>query len=153
ELKGKKIYGQIFSEIAPFAYNECIGQDNMPLTKEEAKKLGFAWRDDLQITTGRETLQLEQVPDHIRDVADSITNEILACQECSRNYKITLAELQLYRMMTLPIPHTCFYCRHKERIARRGPFKLFDRKCSHCGKLMKTNFAPDRKEIVYCEQC
>lgn len=55
--------------------------------------------------------------------------------------------------MNLPIPRQCFYCRHQDRIKRRGPYKFWDRKCDHCGKDIKTNYAPDRKEIIYCERC
>jgi CxxC-x17-CxxC domain-containing protein len=35
----------------------------------------------------------------------------------------------------------------------RNPRKLFDRKCDKCGKDIKTTYAPDRPEIVYCEEC
>jgi len=153
ELQEKNLYGQIFSEISPFAYNECVGQDNMPLSKEESEKLGFTWREEFQVTQGLETMKTENIPDQIRDVTDGIKNEVLSCVQCGRNYKIISAELDFYRRMNLPLPRNCFYCRHKNRIAKRGPFKLFDRTCTHCGKPLKTNFAPDRPEIVYCEQC
>ncbi len=154
ELKAKGIYGLYFPpEIAPFAYNETIGQDNVPLTKEEALAQGFRWQDDLQMTRDKETLKPGAIPDHIRDVKDSITNDILACVSCSRNYRITPAELQFYRAMVLPIPRRCFYCRHADRLRRRGPMMLFDRACDHCKKPIKTSYAPGRPEIVYCETC
>ncbi len=154
ELREKSIHGLMMPvEIAPFAYNETIGQDNMSLTKEDAIAAGFRWEDDIQITKGRETLQIEEIPDHIKDVTDGITNEILKCINCERNYKITKQELLFYRKIVLPIPRQCFYCRHQDRIKRRGPYKFWDRKCDNCGKDIKTNYAPDRKEIIYCEKC
>ncbi|HLP86597.1 MAG TPA: hypothetical protein VK153_01850 [Candidatus Paceibacterota bacterium] len=154
ELTKDGIYGlMIPTELSPFAYNETIAQDNMPLTKEEALAQGFRWEDDIQITKGRETLQPEEIPDHIKDVQDSITSKILKCISCERNYKIIEQELLFYRKMNLPIPHKCFYCRHHDRIKRRGPYKFWDRKCDHCGKDIKTNYSPDRKEIIYCEHC
>jgi len=76
-------------ELAPFAYNESIAQDNFPLTKEEALQLGFRWEDDIQKTEGKETTKPEEIPDNIKDVQDSITGKILKCMECNRNYKIT----------------------------------------------------------------
>lgn len=154
ELKEKDLYGLMMPpELAPFAYNETIGQDNMPLTKEEVLARGFRWEDDVQMTTGKETLLPENIPDHIKDVSDGITKEILKCVECERNYKITPQELLFYKKMVLSIPRKCFYCRHRDRIVRRGSFKFFDRKCSHCGKDTHTNLTTEVAPIMYCEQC
>jgi DNA-directed RNA polymerase subunit RPC12/RpoP len=154
ELKEKGLYGlSMPPDLAPFAYNEAIGQDNLPLTKEEAVSQGFRWEEGIQMTKGKETMKPEQIPDHIKDVLDSITDEILVCITCGRNYKIIKPELAFYRKMVLPVPRQCFNCRHLDRIKRRGPFILYNRKCDHCEKTIKTNFSPDRPEIVYCEDC
>jgi len=154
ELKGKNSYGlPLPPEIGLFAYNETIGQDNLPMTKEEALAQGLGWQDDVQTTKGKETMPLEKIPDHIRDVSESIIKEILACAECGRNYRIIPQELLLYKRLIIPIPRKCFNCRHMARIKKRGPFTLYDRRCGRCGKDIKTNFAPERPEIVYCEQC
>ncbi len=154
ELKQKEVYGlMIPPELAPFAYNETIGQDNMPLTKEEALSLGYKWEEGIQVTIGKETLQPEEISDHINNIKDEITKEVLKCIDCQRNYKITEQELLFYRKMVLPIPRKCFFCRHQDRVQRRGPYKFWDRKCAHCNKDIKTNYSPDRSEIVYCEQC
>ncbi|MEI6280438.1 MAG: hypothetical protein WCP17_00345 [bacterium] len=154
ELVEQDLYGLIMPpELAPFAYNESIAQDNMPLTKEEALLQGFRWEDDFQKTEGKETLKLEDMPDSIIDVPDSITSEILGCKECNRNYKITVQELSFYKKMNIPIPHKCFYCRHQARIVRRGPYKFWNRNCAKCQKGITTNYSPDRPEIVYCEKC
>ncbi|MCX6721783.1 MAG: hypothetical protein NTY04_01130 [Candidatus Staskawiczbacteria bacterium] len=154
ELKSRGIYGSFMpTGIAPFSYNETIAQDYMPLSKEEALSAGFRWEENLQITKGRGTLNVKDIPDHIKDVADSIKKEILVCICCGRNYKITKQELEFYRKEVIPIPHCCFYCRHKKRVKERGGLKLFDRSCAKCGKGIKTTYAPDRPEIVYCESC
>jgi hypothetical protein len=154
ELIDMGIYGLMIPEdLAPFAYNECIAQDNFPLTKEVAVSLGYRWEDGIQITKGKETLKPEEVPDNIKDVPDTIKNEILKCVSCERNYKIIEQELVFYCKMNLPIPRKCFYCRHRGRIALRGPYKFWDRTCAHCSKSIKTNYSPERPEIVYCEDC
>ncbi|MFH0890561.1 MAG: hypothetical protein V1856_00835, partial [Candidatus Liptonbacteria bacterium] len=154
ELKSEGIYGLSFPrELAMCAYNETIGQDNMPLTPEQAKKYGMPWQDEVQITTGKETLSCNQIPDHINDVNEGICQEILACISCGRNYKIIPTELRLYKQLIVPIPRKCFFCRHRERITSRGPLKLFERFCAKCGKTISTTYAPDRPEIVYCESC
>jgi len=154
ELKRTNQYGLMFPPvIAPFAYNETVAQDNLPLTKEEAVAQGYRWEDDLQMTKGKETLKPEAIPDHIKDVLESITNEVLACISCSRNYRITPAELQFYRRMILPVPRKCFFCRHQDRLHRRGPMKIYDRTCANCKKPIKTSYGPDRPEIIFCEAC
>jgi hypothetical protein len=154
ELTEKNLYGLMMpQELAPFAYNESIAQDNFPLTKEEALQLGFRWEDDIQKTEGKETTKPEEIPDNIKDVQDSITGKILKCMECNRNYKITNQEFLFYKKMNIPIPRKCFYCRHQERIIRRGPYKFWERTCAKCNKEISTNYSPDRPEIVYCEHC
>ncbi|MCX6752319.1 MAG: hypothetical protein NTZ87_02350 [Candidatus Nomurabacteria bacterium] len=154
ELKEKDLYGLMMPpELAPFAYNESIAQDNFPLTKEEVISQGFRWEDDIQKTEGKETMKPEDIPDHIKDVKDSITDEILKCVSCNRNYKIINQELSFYRKMNIPIPRRCFYCRHQDRITRRGPYKFWSRNCDKCKKEIMTNYAPDRPEIIYCEKC
>ena len=154
ELMSKNQYGLFMPpELSPFAYNESIGQDYMSLAKKDAITQGFRWEDNIPEMHGKETLKPEQIPDNIKDISDSILNEVLACVSCGRNYKLIKPELELYRKLLIPIPRKCFNCRHVERLGRRGPFKLFDRTCAKCINPIKTNFAPDRPEIVYCEKC
>jgi hypothetical protein len=40
-----------------------------------------------------------------------------------------------------------------DRMALRNPRKLFTRICDKCWKDIKTTYATDRSEIVYCEEC
>jgi len=154
ELQEKDLYGLMIStELSPFAYNESIAQDNFPLTKTEVLALGLRWENDIQKTEGKETIKPQNLSDHIRDVKDSITREVLRCIDCNRNYKIIAQELLFYRKMNIPLPRKCFYCRHQDRIVRRGPYKFWNRNCAKCQKGIITNYAPDRPEIVYCEKC
>ena len=154
ELKRDGVYGLYLPpELSPWAYNETLAQEFSPLSKQEALGQGFRWQDDIPQTQGKETLKPENIPDHIKEVQDNILNEILVCVTCKRNYRLIHSELEFYRRILIPIPRQCFFCRHADRIRRRGPFKIFDRTCARCGKAIKTNFVPERPEIVYCEQC
>ncbi len=154
ELKDKNIYGDFFpTELSFFAYNETIGQDNMPMTKEETIKQGFRWEDNIQKTKRKETLKPEEIPDNIRDVSDNILNEVLVCIKCSRNYRLIKRELEFYKKMLIPIPRECWNCRFTNRIIRRGSYKFFDRKCSNCNKDIHTNLTEKVAPIVYCEKC
>ncbi len=157
-------YGEYFPiELSPFGYNESHAMEVVPLKKEEAESEGYNWQENIQRTTGKETLKPEDIPDSINEVKDSILDEILACINCHRNYKIVKNELIFYKKMGIPIPRRCFHCRHAVRLARRNPLKLWHRTCmcdkenhEHKGKCeieFETSYAPDRPEIVYCEKC
>jgi len=154
ELIEKGLHGLIMPQyLAPFAYNETVGQDNFPISRDQAIKTGLPWEDDIQETHGKETMKLFDLPDNIKDIKDSIINEIFACEMTGRNFRITMQELQFYRKMNLPLPHKSFFARHIDRLVRRGPYQLFDRNCAKCNKEIKTSYATDRPEIVYCESC
>ena len=149
-------FGEFFpSELSTFGYNETQAQEQFPLDKDEAIKNGYKWQDNIQRTTGKETLKPEDIPESINEVGDTITGEILSCVECKRNYKIVPNELVFYRKMIIPIPRRCFYCRHLDRVNRRQPLKLWHRKCMKegCNNEFETSYAPERPEIVYCETC
>ena len=157
-------WGEFFPiELSPFAYNETVAQEYFPLTKEEALKRGYKWKeipDQVRNDNGgddnlvrNDSVDWENVPDSITEVSDDIVKEILSCQTCSKQYKIQKAELKFYRKMNLPIPRKCPDCRHADRMKLRNPRKLWKRNCDKCLKEIQTTFAPERPEKVYCEAC
>ena len=106
----------------------------------------------------------------MKDISESIVGEIIGClhkgkckDRCLRAYKITINELNLYCQLGVPLPRLCYICRHEARLRKRNPMKLWHRTCmcdklnhEHDGKCQnefETAFAPDRPEMVYCEQC
>ncbi|OGZ98569.1 MAG: hypothetical protein A3C07_03875 [Candidatus Sungbacteria bacterium RIFCSPHIGHO2_02_FULL_47_11] len=146
-------YGEFFPyELSLFDYNETTAMEYYLLSKEEILERGWRWREP---TPGQYkiTLKLEDVPDSIFDVQDSIVNEVIACSSCGRAYRIIKPELELLRRFGLPVPRKCPECRHKERFARINPPRLWQRQCAKCGKELQTSYAPKRPEIVYCEEC
>ena len=145
-------YGESFPlEISLFGYNETAAQDYFPLTKEQAQDLGYSWSD--YESSIKYQLSDYQIPDDIRDVKDDILNKILKCEVTGKAYKIIPMELEFYRRIGLPIPRRSPLQRHRDRLAQLPPRKLYKRKCAKCGKEILTTYAPDRPEIVYCEEC
>jgi hypothetical protein len=133
-----------------FGYNESTAMRYYPLTKERALAEGFKWRDeDIKVYKA----QTYQIPDNIKDVPESITEETLACESCKKNFRVIAKELEFYKKQNIPVPHNCAECRHKERFALRNSYKLYDRKCAKCKADIQTTYAPNRHEIVYCESC
>ncbi len=155
-------YGEFFPpELSPFAYNETIAQEYFPLTKEQALVQGYKWRDPdtKQYTV---TKQPQDLPDHIKDTPDSILEEVIGCghgarcnHQCTSAFKLIPQELGFYKKIGLPIPRLCPNCRHYERLKLKNPYKLWHRKCMKpgCSNEFETSYAPDRPEMVYCEQC
>ncbi len=165
QMKQEGTYGQYFpANLAPFGYNETLGQDYLPMTKEEALGRGFAWQDKTTGTYGQETIKESEIPQTINEVTEDILNEVLACKDCNKNFRITRAEFDFYKRMNLPLPHKDFECRHRDRSAKRNPRKLWPRSCmcelkSHihgnmkCENNFETAYSPERPEVVYCENC
>jgi hypothetical protein len=82
DLKTSEIiykYGEFFpSQLSPFSYNETIAQEYFPLTKEQALAQGYKWKDPEE-RNYQITMRQDQIPDHIKDVPDTIVNEIIEC--------------------------------------------------------------------------
>jgi len=148
-------WGKFFPEwISPFAYNETLANDYLPLTKKEALLKSYRWKDDIDQTPEVEkTIQAERLPDKIEDIPDDILNWAIVCEKSKRPYKLIPQELKFYRAHGIPVPHRHPDVRHKDRMALRNPRKLYDRKCAKCNTDIQTTYSPDRPETVYCEQC
>jgi hypothetical protein len=169
-------YGEFFPpEFSPFAYNETIAQDFFPLTKAEAEKRGYLWREP-ERREYKATMKAAELPDDIADVQDDILKAIIACGDCEQPYRIIPMELQFYRRIPLPLPRKCPECRFKDRFKFVNPPKFWPAKCQcagktddsklytnqngghahgaeHCPNTFETSYAPERQEIIYCEQC
>jgi len=144
-------WGEFFpSSLSPFAYNETAAQEEFPLKKKLALQQGYRWRD---VNEHDQQPQMCDIPEDIRSTKDIILQELLACVNCGKNYRIISQELAFYRKMEIPIPRVCPDCRHHERLKRRNPRKLWKRPCGKCGKEVESTYAPDREETVYCESC
>jgi hypothetical protein len=148
-------YGEFFPyEFSPFGYNETVINDHFPLTKEEIIKKKYNWKEKIE-NKYIITKKAEELPDNIKDVDDSILNEIIECAITKKAFKITPFELQFYRRMNIPLPRLHQDERHKRRFELRNPMKLWHRKCmkEDCNNEFETSYAPNRPEIIYCESC
>jgi hypothetical protein len=168
-------YGEFLPlEFSPLVYNETKVQDYYPLTREEAENRGYSWRE-IEKKEYQTTISATDLPDSIKDVSASIVNEIIACLKCRRAFRIIQPELEFYKRFSLPLPRLCFSCRYFERLKWRNSLRLEKRSCmcggvkskntvyhnfaehfhskNPCQNEFETSYAPERPEIVYCEQC
>jgi hypothetical protein len=179
--QGEHRYGRFFPvSLSPFGYNETAAQEEFPMTPEEAKAQGFTWREQEE-KDHKITMPASKVSGSAAEVREEIADEVIGCAHegkcsdgCSRAFKVTPQELQFYKQMNLPLPVLCWQCRHMRRRRMKNPPLLKERKCecggtmgksiygntaehfhgqSSCPNEFETTYAPDRPEIVYCEQC
>lgn len=136
---------------------------------------------DYKITKRPENLpdNIKDVDDLITDdiiECSHFGSSINGCNhQCTTAFRILPNELKFYRQTNLPLPRLCPNCRHHERLAQRNPFKLWHRSCQcaglksengahenvgqhkhgleKCSNKFETSYSPERKEIIYCEQC
>ena len=141
-------------DLSHFAYNETIAQEYFPLTREQALALSFRWRpEDAILPDAKKTIPGEQLPDTIGNIPDDILHWAIICSATKKPFRITKPELDFYRRMELPVPRLHPDERHRLRLAKKKPYRLWNRTCAKCQKPIATSFAPDRPEIVYCETC
>ncbi|MFA5358468.1 MAG: hypothetical protein WC310_01445 [Patescibacteria group bacterium] len=163
-MKDTGEWGEFFPlALSLFGYNESTAIEYYPKTKEEVLALGGKWRDVLPGTFGKETIQPQDLPSNIVDVDDKILEQVLKCSTTGVNYRIIKEELAFYRRFGLPLPRKSPNQRHLERLHKRSPMSLYHRQCmcestehGHDGKCpveFETTYAPDRLELVYCEEC
>ncbi|MFH0928051.1 MAG: hypothetical protein V1821_01115, partial [bacterium] len=172
-------YGDFLpAEFSLFAYNDAIISEYFPLKPEEAAKEGYHWAARMEVQH-EPTLLTADLP-HIGKASSEITREIIPCalrisENCSQVYRILPQELELLRTVKIALPRACPTCRHYVRAQARNPLKLWPRSCvcagagskdgayrnlathAHgeepCQTKFQTTYAPDRPEIVYCEEC
>src|SRR3989344_3422310 len=134
ELGREYRYGEMFPPgFCPWPYNESAAQELRPLTKEKAIAQGFSWRDEDK----REY--------------EAASGDLLACEDCGRNYQLIGKEIQFLQRFNLRNPDRCPLCRDRARIRMLNPMAIFHRTCAKCAKDIETSYAPERPEIVYCE--
>lgn len=170
-------YGEFFpSELSPFAYNETLAQDYLPLSKEDAKSAGFEWieyGDD----GASNALSWKELPGSIGEVSDSICQSPILCRaydenptlalqhNCTRVFRYIPQEIAFYRKLNIPLPTYCHNSRHFMRLNKRSPLQTWNRTCmcalpdhswhthSTCNEEFSTSYSPESPELIYCEKC
>ncbi|MEI8230249.1 MAG: hypothetical protein WCG83_03845 [Candidatus Peregrinibacteria bacterium] len=154
-MMATKEWGEFFPfELSLFGYNETIAQEYFPLTEQEVEKRGWSWREHTEETLKVQRLiPASKLPDSISEIPDDIINWAVECEDTKRPFRITKQELEFYRSVPLPIPRIHPDERRRRRSIACNPSKLWNRPCGKCGKEMETTYAPERPEVVYCEEC
>ena len=142
------------ASMSPFWYNETVASEYYLLTKEEILNQWFNFSEyEIPLPKVEKIIPASKLPENINDIPDDILNWAIECEVTNKPFRIIVQELEFYRKHNLPIPRRHPEQRHIDRIKLKNPKKLFTRICDKCSIDMKTTYAPERKEIVYCEEC
>jgi len=165
-------YGEFFPfEICPHKYNETLAQEYVPVSEEQACKIGYSW-DNVEEKSYAPTKSWKELPDKIDD---SILSEIILCKawdidkgeaknhKCTKVFRIIPNELAMYKKWGIPLPRECPNTRNFRMSQLRNPVNFYYRQCmcnkkhphhtGNCEIEFETSYAPNRPEIVYCEKC
>ena len=146
-------YGEFLPpELAPYGYNETLCMEYNPLPKNEIEKSDYYWYD-IQEQIYNITIKSDSLPLIFNDVIENIKKEVIQCSTCKKAYNISDIEFELLNKFNQPIPHSCHKCRHLRRFNRTNKPQIYERVCDKCKIKIKTPYAPDRPEIIYCEKC
>ncbi|MBI4835633.1 MAG: hypothetical protein HY817_00060 [Candidatus Abawacabacteria bacterium] len=136
------------SRLSPMHYNHSDGAIILPVTKEEAIKLGFTWEEE----TPQEAFAAYQIPDNIKDVKDDILQGTLQCATTGKKFRLTKQELEFYREMGVPIPRQA----PLERVHQNAAvFRITEVKkipCSNCHQKIESIYDPQERAVL-CEEC
>ena len=145
-------WGELFAvSTSPFGYNETMAQDYIPLTESEARERSWPWREPKN--EEGEGTPADQLPDSIDDATDAILMKPIRCERSGRVFRMIKQEVDFYKAHHIPLPRLHPSERHRDRFKMHNPPKIWDRECMKCQKPIKTTYAPDRSEIVFCEEC
>ncbi|MFA6515292.1 MAG: hypothetical protein WCT42_03455 [Candidatus Paceibacterota bacterium] len=147
-------YGEFFPlEFSPHFYNDTFASKLFPLLEVEVIDRGLRWYEpeDKEYAI---TIPSSDLPDHIKDVSDSIKNEIIGCSQCKRGFRIINQELQFLRQHNLPLSRSCPFCRIWDKVNVLAlNMKLFKRTCHKCNNPFSTHYSKERAPIIYCMKC
>ena len=147
-MRETKEWGEFFpSSLSPWSYHETVAQEYFPLTAEEARELGYVWKD---YSTETNITAPDTIPDTIS--SEEIHTKNFKCQATGKAFKFIKQEVSFYQKMNSPLPKHYPNRRHLNRLGMRNARNLYQRKCSSTGKDIISTYSALRPEKVYCEE-
>ncbi|EKE27930.1 MAG: hypothetical protein ACD_3C00125G0004 [uncultured bacterium (gcode 4)] len=147
--------------LSPFGYNETVAMEYYPIIcRDTLQCVSTDWKTKINWSTYEnppptvsKVIPGAKLPENIDDIPDDILNWAVECEVTNRPFRIIKQELEFYRKHCLPVPRRHPDQRHLDRMNLRNPRMLFERKCDKCWVSIKTTYAADSSEIIFCEDC
>lgn len=147
-------YGEFFPiDLSSFYYNHTIAYKFFPLTKEQCLEHGYKYRDEEE-KEYTVTMEEKDLPEHIKDVKDSILNQVISCKKCFKGFKIIAMELNFLRNRNLPLPRECPFCRIEDKFNQWiKNLRIVSRQCSQCKAMFETSYTEQDVKHILCKKC
>ena len=140
-------------ELSPFPYNTTFAQLFYKEKEEDIVAQGSYYLPE-EKNTHPITKEAHELPDDISEATDDLLKETIACEQCSKGFKIIPMELQFLQKLNVPLPHRCPFCRISEKLNLWvDNMTLKDRVCDKCGTEFKTHFGLERAPKIFCKVC
>jgi hypothetical protein len=99
-------WGEFFPmKLSPYGYNESIAQEFLPLTREQAEKLGANWSDyKSPVPNVLKTLAAELIEDKTLLADGSALETGIRCSNSGKIFRLTRPEINFYSRYGLPLP-------------------------------------------------
>ncbi len=151
-------YGEFFPpQHSPFPYRISMSASYAGFRDfDNAARYGYDTtmvEEDRDMAEG-DTVRSSELSGDIKDVSDDVCAKVILDEENNKQFRIIPQELAFYRAHELPLPRE----HPSVRMQRwRDTFNLYtefyERACPKCGTSFETTYAPERPELVYCEEC
>ncbi len=127
-------WGEFFpSTISPFAYNESIAGEYLPLTQEELEHRKLKYLEPKKVTPSNGS-------EHI-------------CAESGKAYRVLPQEKEMLSRMNISISQYCPDVRHLKRMNKRPDRILSITNCANCNKSIETAYGHEAAASLFCESC
>lgn len=151
KMKTDGEYNSMFRHnMVPFPYNDSLANFFMPLTKEQALKMGFRWAHERVIPTPKNLIL--EMKDDIKDTEwKDVEGKVVICEETRKPFKLMKTEFDFYKKYDIPLPRIHPLVRIKKLYPWDILFNDHEAVCDSCGKKLITSMKEDDK--VLCEEC
>ncbi|MFA4930958.1 MAG: hypothetical protein WC570_03795 [Patescibacteria group bacterium] len=136
-------WGEFFPiGLSPFGYNESLGDDFMPMTKEGASKIGANWLDkdyglkyDGPFYEPHEDVRkynpafATATAGKASEEIDKALQGIIKCEVTGRPFRLISQEVRFCIRHGVPLPRVIPRQRHQDRLAMRNKRVLYSRQC------------------------
>lgn len=154
-------YGEFFPPgSSPLPYNFSIAAYYPDYSDFKfAEEIGYRFEDlkeNLQETVVLDVINSGNLPLDIKEVGDSILGKVILDEKNNKKFRLTRYELDFYRRYNMPLPRINPLNRMYPQLSDnyKMPFKLYERNCANCRKIISTAYSPEGPEKnIYCEEC
>jgi hypothetical protein len=141
-------WGEFFpSRNSPFAYNESVAGEYMPLSESEVRERGLRWLQPKSYSPPKTT---PRMPSDLRGTIEQLSGATYFCKDTFKPYKILAQEIAFCNQMQLALPELCPDRRHDRRMAKRRTRKLVQVSCTGCGR---PELSAQQDCRVLCAEC